>query len=99
MTPYTAVFIFAIGIFVSNFLFNTIIMKRPFEGSPVTYTTYFEGNFRTHLVGILGGLIWGLGNSLNFIAAGKAGSSHIVWFRAGRYSGSSILGSVYMERI
>jgi glucose uptake protein len=73
MTPYTAVFIFAIGIFVSNFLFNTIIMKRPFEGPPVTYTTYFKGNFRTHLVGILGGLIWGLGNSLNFIAAGKAG--------------------------
>ncbi|MBD0279122.1 MAG: multidrug DMT transporter permease, partial [Flavisolibacter sp.] len=26
-----------------------------------------------HLVGILGGLIWGLGNSLNIIAAGKAG--------------------------
>ena len=73
MTPYTAVFIFAIGIFISNFLFNTLIMKRPFEGTPVTYTTYFKGNFRTHLVGILGGLIWGLGNSLNFIAAGKAG--------------------------
>jgi len=73
MTPYTAVFIFAIGIFVSNFLFNTIIMKRPFEGTPVTYTTYFKGNIRTHFVGILGGLIWGLGNSLNFIAAGKAG--------------------------
>ena len=27
----------------------------------------------THLVGVLGGLIWGLGNSLNLIAAGKAG--------------------------
>jgi glucose uptake protein len=73
MTPYTAVFIFSCGIFLSNFLFNTILMKRPFEGSPTNYAQYFKGKFPTHLVGILGGLIWGLGNSLNLIAAGKAG--------------------------
>ncbi len=73
MTPYTAVFIFSLGIFVSNFLFNTILMKRPFEGSPTNYKAYFSGSFGTHLVGVLGGLIWGLGNSLNLIAAGQAG--------------------------
>jgi len=73
MTPYTAVFIFSLGIFVSNFLFNTILMKRPFEGIPTNYREYFKGKFKTHLVGILGGVIWGLGNSLNLIAAGKAG--------------------------
>jgi glucose uptake protein len=73
MTPYTAVFIFSCGIFVSNFLFNTILIKKPFEGSPTSYREYFSGPFKTHLVGILGGLIWGLGNSFNLIAAGKAG--------------------------
>lgn len=73
MTPYTAVFIFSIGIFISNFLFNTILMKRPFEGEPIKFTDYFKGRFSTHLVGILGGLIWGLGNSFNLIAAGQAG--------------------------
>lgn len=73
MTPYTAVFIFSCGIFLSNFLFNTILMKRPFQGPPTNYSEYFKGRFPTHLVGILGGLIWGLGNSLNLIAAGKAG--------------------------
>jgi glucose uptake protein len=73
MTPYTAVFIFSVGIFISNFLFNTILMKKPFEGKPTGYTAYFKGNFSTHMVGVLGGLIWGLGNSLNLIAAGKAG--------------------------
>jgi glucose uptake protein len=73
MTPYTAVFIFSIGIFVSNFLFNTYLMRRPFEGPPTNYSAYFKGSFATHFVGILGGLIWGLGNSLNLIAAGKAG--------------------------
>jgi glucose uptake protein len=73
MTPYTAVFIFSIGIFISNFIFNTILMRKPITGSPVSYSDYFKGNFKTHLVGILGGLIWGLGNSFNLIAAGKAG--------------------------
>lgn len=73
MTPYTAVFIFSCGIFISNFLFNTILMRKPFEGEPVSYKTFFKSGFSIHLVGILGGLIWGLGNSFNLIAAGKAG--------------------------
>ena len=73
MTPYTAVFVFSVGIFLSNFLFNTILMRRPFDGAPVSYADYFRGRTPTHLVGIVGGLIWGLGNSFNLIAAGKAG--------------------------
>ena len=73
MTPYTAVFIFSVGIFLSNFIFNTILMKKPLQGAPTSYREYFKGNFGLHMVGVLGGLIWGLGNSLNLIAAGKAG--------------------------
>ena len=73
MTPYTAVFVFSVGIFLSNFLFNTILIKKPFVGEPTSYAAYFRGNFRTHLTGMLGGLIWGVGNSFNLIAAGKAG--------------------------
>ena len=75
MTPYSAVFIFSVGIFVSNFLFNTILMRKPIEGLPTGYEEYFRGRFKTHLVGILGGLIWGLGNSFNLIAACKAGTA------------------------
>ena len=75
MTPYTAMFIFACGIFISNFVFNTLVMKKPFEGEPVKYSAYFKGGFNIHWVGILGGLIWGLGNAFNLIAAGKAGAA------------------------
>lgn len=75
MTPYTAVFIFSGGIFISNFSFNTILMKKPFEGLPTGYAAYFKVRFNTHLVGVLGGMIWGLGNSFNLIAAGKAGTA------------------------
>lgn len=75
MTPYTAVVIFSIGIFLSNFIFNTILMKKPISGDPTGYKAYFSGKFPIHMVGILGGLIWGVGNSLNLIAAGKAGAA------------------------
>lgn len=75
MTPYTAFFVFAIGMLVSNFLFNTIIMKKPFVGAPVSYKDYFSGNVATHLVGIAGGLIWGLGTVLSYMSAGKAGAA------------------------
>ncbi len=74
-TPYSAFFIFAVGIFLSNFIFNTIVMRRPFEGRPVTYAQYFRGSMSTHMVGILGGVIWGLGTALSYIAAGKAGAA------------------------
>jgi len=75
MTPYTATVIFALGVFISNFLFNTILMKKPISGEPTDYKTYFRGKFPIHLVGILGGIIWAIGNSLNLIAAGRAGAA------------------------
>jgi len=33
------------------------------------------GNFKLHLIGMLGGIIWCLGMSLNIIASGKAGTA------------------------
>jgi glucose uptake protein len=71
--PYAAVFIFAVGIFLSNFILNTFVMKKPFVGSPVSYADYFKGSLGTHLTGILGGVIWGVGMSFNIIASGRAG--------------------------
>lgn len=75
MTPYTAMFVFALGIFVSNFIFNTYFMYKPFVGEKVSYLAYFKGSFRTHLVGIMGGIIWGIGNLFSLISAEKAGAA------------------------
>jgi glucose uptake protein len=71
--PYAAVFIFAVGIFLSNLILNSILMKKPFVGAPVAYADYFKGGPLTHLTGVLGGMIWGLGMSFNIIASGRAG--------------------------
>ena len=35
VTPYTAIVLFTLGVLVSNFLFNTIVMKKPFVGDLV----------------------------------------------------------------
>ncbi len=75
LTPYTGMVIFTLGVFLSNFIINTIVMKKPFVGSPVTYREYFAGNAKTHLVGMLGGCIWCLGTALNYICAGTAGAA------------------------
>ena len=73
LTPYSAVFFFATGVLISNFLFNYIIMKKPFEGAPLSFSDYAKGSISVHLTGILGGIIWNIGMSMSIIASGKAG--------------------------
>lgn len=73
LTPYTAIVIFAAGIFVSNLVFNTVLMLKPVQGSPVGYSDYFKGGIKSHFTGILGGLIWCTGMSFSIIASEKAG--------------------------
>jgi glucose uptake protein len=73
LTPYTALVLFALGLFISNFLFNTIVMLKPFVGEPVPLTDYFtKGSTKLHLIGILGGMIWGVGMSFNILAGHAA---------------------------
>ena len=75
LTPYSAIFVFSIGVLLSNFVFNTFVMRRPFVGEAVSYKEYFKGTLSTHLVGVLGGAIWCLGTAFSYIAAGKAGAA------------------------
>ncbi|WP_210516016.1 GRP family sugar transporter [Hymenobacter terricola] len=73
LSPYSAVFCFAGGVLLSNFLFNTLLMRRPFSGEAVSYADYFRGSARSHLMGVLGGAIWCVGMAFSIIASGKAG--------------------------
>jgi glucose uptake protein len=73
LTPYSAIFFFAVGVLLSNFLFNYLIMKKPFEGEPLSFKNYSAGSLSTHLTGVLGGVIWNLGMSMSILASGKAG--------------------------
>jgi len=39
MTPYTAMVVFSIGIFLSSFIFKTVVMKMPISGERTNYRT------------------------------------------------------------
>lgn len=74
LTPYTALVFFAIGLFASSFVINTLVMIKPFSGDPVPLGDYFKkGTPRLHAVGMLGGAIWGVGMSLAILAGDAAG--------------------------
>lgn len=73
LTPYTAMVFFSLGLFVSSFVFNSYMMLKPIVGQPVAFSRYFQEGFTSHLVGWIGGGIWGLGTIASFVAAGKAG--------------------------
>lgn len=73
MGNYAAVFLFAVGVFASSFIWNVIAMKKPLSGTPVGLADYLRGSVRDHLIGILGGVIWAIGMSCNLIASSRAG--------------------------
>lgn len=91
ITSYTAMFLFSIGIFLSNFLFNTYLMRKPIEGEPVTYKQYFKGKMTIHLFGIIGGVIWAIATALNFLSGTKAG--YAISFGLGQ--GDTMIGAVW----
>jgi glucose uptake protein len=69
LTPYVALVFFGIGVFLSNFLWNTIFMRA----GHVTYAQYFAGSAKLHGIGILGGCIWMIALSFNIVASSVAG--------------------------
>lgn len=72
LTPYTGVFFFGVGILISTPIFNTFAMRHPVQGTPTTYKQYMGGSSKTHIVGIIGGIIWMAGMVVSMMSAGAA---------------------------
>ncbi len=72
LAPYTGVFFFALGVLLTTPIFNTFVMHHPFEGPKVSFKDYLSGSTRTHLIGMLGGLIWMGGMLVSFMGSGAA---------------------------
>ncbi len=73
LTPFTGVFYFTIGAVLSTPIFNGYVMRHPLEGGKLSIKTYQQGNLKTHLIGMLGGVIWMSGMVVSFMAIPKAG--------------------------
>ena len=91
LSPYSAVFVFSLGILASNFLFNTLLMRYPFDGPPVSFGDYFRGGSRNHLIGVLGGVIWCVGMSFSILASDEAGPA----ISYGLGQGATIVAAVW----
>lgn len=65
LAPSTGALCFSVGVLLSSPLFNGIAMQK----AGLTFKDYLElGNTRTHLVGMLGGVIWMSGMVLSQLA-------------------------------
>jgi glucose uptake protein len=92
LTPYTAIVLFSAGVLLSNFLWNSIMMIKPFTGASVPFGDYFaKGNARLHLIGILGGVIWNIGMSFSIIASTAAGAA----LSYGLGQGATMIGALW----
>jgi len=71
--PYSAVIFLTLGALLSCFIWNLYFMKHPLVGEPVSFSGFFRGPASGHMLGILGGLIWGTGTVFNMVAASLTG--------------------------
>jgi glucose uptake protein len=71
--PYSIAVIFTFGALLSCFGVNVYFMKRPLVGEPVRFADFFKATPRDHILGLLGGAIWGTGTVFNFVAASFTG--------------------------
>jgi len=71
--PYSAVVFLTLGALLSCFIWNLYFMKHPLVGEPVSFGGFFRGPVAGHVLGILGGFIWGTGTVFNMVAASLTG--------------------------
>lgn len=71
--PYSAGFIFTIGIFFSTFVYNLFFMNLPVKGAPIDLAEYFRAKMQRHGMGLLGGILWYAGAIAILIGGRVAG--------------------------
>jgi len=73
LSPYSSVVFLTLGALLSCFIWNIYFMKKPLVGEPVSFQGFFTGPPSGHLLGLLGGVIWGIGTVFNVVAGKVTG--------------------------
>src|SRR5579864_3107644 len=71
--PYSVGVFFTLGALFSCFLWNVYFMRKPLVGTPVSFSGFLHGPATGHMLGVLGGVIWGTGTVFNLVAANFTG--------------------------
>ncbi len=59
--PYAISFLFGIGVFLTTIIYNLYFINLPVYGEATELSALIRGSFGTHLTGVVGGIIWGIG--------------------------------------
>jgi glucose uptake protein len=73
LSPYSAAVFLTLGALLSCFIWNIYFMKRPLVGEPVNFSGFFQTSVSNHLLGLLGGVLWGTAMVFNLVAANFTG--------------------------
>lgn len=84
LTPYSSVVFLTLGALLSCFIWNLYFMKKPLVGEPVSFSGFFTAPASGHLLGLLGGLIWGTGTMFNVVAGKSASMSFATSYAIGQ---------------
>jgi len=71
--PYSIAVFLTLGALLSCSIWNVYFMKKPLVGEPVNFSGYFSGPMSGHVLGLLGGGIWGTCMVFNLVAASFTG--------------------------
>jgi len=71
--PYSIAVFLTLGALLSCLVWNIYFMKHPLVGEPVGFSGFFSAPFSGHVLGLLGGFIWGTGMVFNLVAASFTG--------------------------
>jgi glucose uptake protein len=71
--PYSIAIFLTLGALLSCAIWNVYFMKHPLVGEPVSFSGFFRGPLSGHMLGLLGGIIWGVGMVFNLVAANFTG--------------------------
>ncbi|HET9741892.1 MAG TPA: AcrB/AcrD/AcrF family protein [Terriglobales bacterium] len=71
--PYSVAVFLTLGALLSCFIWNIYFMRRPLVGDPVDFSGFFHAPASGHMLGLLGGVVWGVGMVFNLVAANFTG--------------------------
>lgn len=71
--PYSIAVFLTLGALLSCLIWNVYFMKKPLVGEPVNFSGFFQASTSNHLLGLLGGVLWGFGMVFNLVAANFTG--------------------------
>lgn len=99
MTPYSALVLFAVGLFLSNFVLNRLVMKKPISGETGQRENVFFREFTGSCLRLAGRYDLVCRSGIQSDCVWSGGVCHFLRSGTGGHNDCRDLGSLHLERI